>query len=106
MLETTAILSPRITAFAIIFKTVCVFPVPGGPSIMDRSLSSALFTACFWLILNPKGNIVNYFSSFLIGFIILKNAPRQLSCFLSLTGSSPFKKLYSIVSGTTFSIIL
>ncbi len=106
LLETTATLSSRITAFAIIFKIVCVFPVPGGPSIIDKLLSNALSIAYFWLILKPNGNIVNSFSSFLIGFIILKNAPMQFSCFFSLTGSSPFKKLYNIVSGTTFFIIL
>ena len=105
LLETTATLSPLITAFAIIFNIVWVFPVPGGPSIIDKLFSRALSTACFWLILKPNGKIVNSFSSFLIGFIILKNAPMQLSCLFSFTGNPPFKKLYNIDSGTTFSII-
>lgn len=41
LLETTATFSPRITAFAIIVKIVCVFPVPGGPSMIDKLFSKA-----------------------------------------------------------------
>ena len=43
-----------ISRLATMFRIVCVFPVPGGPSITLTRLPSARCTASFWLALQPK----------------------------------------------------
>ena len=57
LLETTATDWPFKTAFAMIFKIVCVFPVPGGPCIMLIWEEKAFSTAAFWLWFSPNGKI-------------------------------------------------
>ena len=43
-----------------IFKIVCVFPVPGGPWITLIGCSRAFLTASYWLLLHPKGKMGAY----------------------------------------------
>ena len=55
LLDTTPTVFPCISRLATMFRIVCVFPVPGGPSITLTRLPSARCTASFWLALQPKG---------------------------------------------------
>lgn len=48
-----------VVKFARIFSMVWVFPVPGGPSIMDMECVRAFSTAAFWLRLKRKGKMIS-----------------------------------------------
>ena len=45
LLDTTCTVLPEMIMFAMILSIVCVFPVPGGPSITLSLFSNAFFTA-------------------------------------------------------------
>ena len=57
LLESTAIVLFWQIRFAMIFKIVCVLPVPGGPSITLIWLPIAFCTASYWDLFAPKGKI-------------------------------------------------
>ena len=109
LLDTTAtVLFCIIAKFAIIFKIVCVFPVPGGPSIIEILLLYTFETASFWLRLNLNGYIKSIFSFWgFFNFFLFKKYSNTLSfgteCNLlySFSKNVPFW-LFSVFSSFTF----
>lgn len=55
LLDTTWTVLPRTRILAMMFRIVCVFPVPGGPCTTLIWFSKAAWTAFCWLALQPKG---------------------------------------------------